>query len=47
MLSLLTIQRAGKSANEQPYTTKELEAYFRTFREFRVFNLWGCWQEYG
>ncbi len=25
LLSLLTIQRAGKSANEQPYTTKELE----------------------
>ncbi len=26
LLSLLTIQRAGKSANEQPYTTKELES---------------------
>ncbi len=25
LLSLLTIQRAGKSTNEQPYTTKELE----------------------
>ncbi len=47
LLSLLTIQRSGKSANEQPYTTKELEGLFRTFREFRVFNLWGCWQEYG
>ncbi len=47
LLSLLTIQRAGKSANEQPYTTKELEGLFRTFREFRVFNLWGCWQKYG
>ncbi len=34
LLSLLTIQRAGKSANEQPYTTKELEAYLEHLERF-------------
>ncbi|GHP46937.1 DUF262 domain-containing protein [Helicobacter pylori] len=34
LLSLLTIQRAGKSANEQPYTTKELEAYLEHLESF-------------
>ncbi|GHS22558.1 hypothetical protein VN1027_15130 [Helicobacter pylori] len=48
LLSLLTIQRAGKSANEQPYTTKELEAYLEHLERFGfLINLWGCWQEYG
>ncbi|KFH27435.1 hypothetical protein JM68_00010 [Helicobacter pylori] len=34
LLSLLTIQRAGKSANEQPYTTQELEAYLEHLERF-------------
>lgn len=34
LLSLLTIQHAGKSANEQPYTTKELEAYLEYLERF-------------
>lgn len=34
LLSLLTIQCAGKSANEQPYTTKELEAYLEHLERF-------------
>ncbi|BAW58502.1 uncharacterized protein HPF63_1317 [Helicobacter pylori] len=34
LLSLLTIQHAGKSANEQPYTTKELEAYLEHLERF-------------
>ncbi|GAA9273719.1 hypothetical protein TH0179_14290 [Helicobacter pylori] len=34
LLSLLTIQRAGKSVNEQPYTTKELEAYLEHLESF-------------
>ncbi|GAA7813036.1 DUF262 domain-containing protein [Helicobacter pylori] len=34
LLSLLTIQRAGKSANEQPYTTKELGAYLEHLERF-------------
>ncbi|GAA6996974.1 hypothetical protein JP0566_15160 [Helicobacter pylori] len=34
LLSLLTIQRAGKSTNEQPYTTKELEAYLEHLESF-------------
>lgn len=34
LLSLLTIQRAGKSANEQPYTTQELEAYLEHLESF-------------
>ncbi|GAA8677765.1 hypothetical protein Kyoto123A_15260 [Helicobacter pylori] len=47
LLSLLTIQRAGKSTNEQALYHQRIRGLFRTFREFRVFNLWGCWQEYG
>ncbi len=46
LLSLLTIQRAGKSANEQPLYHQGIRGLIRTFRAFRVFNLWGCWQEY-
>ncbi len=46
LLSLLTIQRTGKSANEQPYTTKELEDLLEHLERFG-FLLWGCWQEYG
>ncbi|WP_154499139.1 DUF262 domain-containing protein [Helicobacter pylori] len=34
LLSLLTIQHAGKSVNEQPYTTKELEAYLEHLESF-------------
>ncbi|AGL70738.1 DUF262 domain-containing protein [Helicobacter pylori] len=34
LLSLLTIQRAGKSANEQPYTTKELESLLEHLERF-------------
>ncbi|GAA9266335.1 hypothetical protein HpHA225_15640 [Helicobacter pylori] len=34
LLSLLTIQRAGKSANEQPYTTKELEGLLECLERF-------------
>ncbi|GAA9891884.1 DUF262 domain-containing protein [Helicobacter pylori] len=34
LLSLLTIQRAGKSANEQPYTTKELEGLLEHLERF-------------
>ncbi|GAA7905964.1 DUF262 domain-containing protein [Helicobacter pylori] len=34
LLSLLTIQRAGKSANEQPYTTKELEGLLEYLERF-------------
>ncbi|GAA7533254.1 hypothetical protein MMM123_14440 [Helicobacter pylori] len=34
LLSLLTIQCAGKSANKQPYTTKELEAYLEHLERF-------------
>ncbi len=34
LLSLLTIQRAGKSANEQPYTTKELERLLEYLERF-------------
>ncbi|GAA8850128.1 hypothetical protein HpRN173_14040 [Helicobacter pylori] len=34
LLSLLTIQRAGKSANEQPYTTKELEILLEHLERF-------------
>ncbi|WP_154501039.1 DUF262 domain-containing protein [Helicobacter pylori] len=34
LLSLLTIQRAGKSVNEQPYTTKKLEAYLEHLESF-------------
>ncbi len=34
LLSLLTIQRAGKSANEQPYTTKELEGSLEYLERF-------------
>ncbi len=34
LLSLLTIQRAGKSANEQPYTTKELEGLLEHLESF-------------
>ncbi|GAA6878728.1 hypothetical protein VN0345_14520 [Helicobacter pylori] len=34
LLSLLTIQRAGKSANEQPYTTKELEDLLEYLERF-------------
>ncbi len=34
LLSLLTIQRAGKSANEQPYTTKELEGLLEHLEHF-------------
>ncbi|UOR36819.1 DUF262 domain-containing HNH endonuclease family protein [Helicobacter pylori] len=34
LLSLLTIQRAGKSTNEQLYTTKELEAYLEHLERF-------------
>ncbi len=34
LLSLLTIQRAGKSANEQPYTTKELEVLLEHLERF-------------
>ncbi|GAA9650530.1 DUF262 domain-containing protein [Helicobacter pylori] len=34
LLSLLTIQRAGKSANEQPYTTKELEGLLEYLEHF-------------
>ncbi|GAA9680441.1 DUF262 domain-containing protein [Helicobacter pylori] len=34
LLSLLTIQRAGKSTNEQPYTTKELEGLLEYLERF-------------
>ncbi|WQY20948.1 DUF262 domain-containing HNH endonuclease family protein [Helicobacter pylori] len=34
LLSLLTIQRAGKSANEAPYTTKELEGLLEHLESF-------------
>ncbi len=34
LLSLLTIQRAGKSVNEQPYTTKELEGLLEHLERF-------------
>lgn len=34
LLSLLTIQLAGKSANEQPYTTKELEGLLEYLERF-------------
>ncbi len=34
LLSLLTIQRAGKSANEQSYTTKELEGLLEYLERF-------------
>ncbi|GAA9241583.1 hypothetical protein HpHA217_14230 [Helicobacter pylori] len=34
LLSLLTIQRAGKSANEQPYTAKELEGLLECLERF-------------
>ncbi|MCQ2729961.1 DUF262 domain-containing HNH endonuclease family protein [Helicobacter pylori] len=34
LLSLLTIQRAGRSANEQPYTTKELEGLLEYLERF-------------
>ncbi|GAA7836661.1 hypothetical protein JP0185_13560 [Helicobacter pylori] len=34
LLSLLTIQRAGKSANKQPYTTKELEGLLEHLERF-------------
>ncbi|GAA6889174.1 DUF262 domain-containing protein [Helicobacter pylori] len=34
LLSLLTIQRVGKSANEQPYTTKELEGLLEHLERF-------------
>ncbi|GHP83061.1 hypothetical protein VN0244_13680 [Helicobacter pylori] len=34
LLSLLTIQHAGKSANEQPYTTKELEGLLEHLERF-------------
>ncbi|MFP6168666.1 DUF262 domain-containing protein [Helicobacter pylori] len=34
LLSLLTIQRAGKSANEQPYTTQELESLLEYLERF-------------
>ncbi|WP_237003466.1 DUF262 domain-containing protein [Helicobacter pylori] len=34
LLSLLTIQRAGKSANEQPYTAKELEGLLEYLERF-------------
>ncbi len=34
LLSLLTIQHAGKSANEQPYTTKELESLLEYLESF-------------
>ncbi|GAA8812712.1 DUF262 domain-containing protein [Helicobacter pylori] len=34
LLSLLTIQRAGKNANEQPYTTKELEGLLEYLERF-------------
>ncbi|GAA7506103.1 DUF262 domain-containing protein [Helicobacter pylori] len=34
LLSLLTIQRAGKSTNEQPYTTKELESLLEYLERF-------------
>lgn len=34
LLSLLTIQRTGKSANEQPYTTKELESLLEYLERF-------------
>ncbi|GAA6795862.1 hypothetical protein BTM500_14800 [Helicobacter pylori] len=34
LLSLLTIQRAGKSANEQPYTTQKLEGLLEYLERF-------------
>ncbi|GAA8365665.1 DUF262 domain-containing protein [Helicobacter pylori] len=34
LLSLLTIQRTGKSANEQPYTTQELEGLLEHLERF-------------
>ncbi|QDY62936.1 hypothetical protein CV729_07895 [Helicobacter pylori] len=34
LLSLLTIQRAGRSVNEQPYTTKELEGLLEYLERF-------------
>ncbi|WRE67027.1 DUF262 domain-containing HNH endonuclease family protein [Helicobacter pylori] len=34
LLSLLTIQRVGRSANEQPYTTKELEGLLEYLERF-------------
>ncbi|MFB1302393.1 DUF262 domain-containing protein [Helicobacter pylori] len=34
LLSLLTIQRAGRSANEQPYTTKDLEGLLEYLERF-------------
>ncbi|MFP6021238.1 DUF262 domain-containing protein [Helicobacter pylori] len=34
LLSLLTIQRAGKSTNEQPYTTQELESLLEYLERF-------------
>ncbi len=34
LLSLLTIQRTGKSTNEQPYTTKELEGLLEHLERF-------------
>ncbi len=34
LLSLLTIQRVGKSTNEQPYTTKELEGLLEYLERF-------------
>ncbi len=34
LLSLLTIQRSGKSANEQPYTTQELESLLEYLERF-------------
>ncbi|WP_219031279.1 DUF262 domain-containing protein [Helicobacter pylori] len=34
LLSLLTIQRAGKSADEQPYTTQELEGLLEHLERF-------------
>ncbi|WP_154411959.1 DUF262 domain-containing protein [Helicobacter pylori] len=34
LLSLLTIQHAGKSANEQPYTTQELESLLEHLERF-------------
>ncbi len=40
LLSLLTIQLVGRSANEQPYTTKELESLLEYLERF-VFLVYG------
>lgn len=48
LLSLLTMQLAVRSGDEQPYTTKELEGLLEYLERFGfLIYLWGCRQEYG